>query len=97
AEGGKEVRRMNLVRNARSVALSRDGKLLAVGMNDGEVKLWEFENFRDRGAIKAHQDLVMSVAFSPDGKTLATASTDGTTKLWDVAGATKAPGVVKAK
>jgi WD40 repeat protein len=95
-EGGKEVRSMQVPSYVRYVAFSRDGKLLAGSLNNGEVKIWEFDNFRERLTIKAHQDLVMHVVFSPDGKMLATSGKDGNVKVWEMPGGGKPPAVATA-
>ena len=67
-----------------SVAFREDGKLLASGSRDGEVKLWEFPSGKEMRALKAHTDAVTKVVFHPDGKQLATGSYDGTVKLWNL-------------
>jgi WD40 repeat protein/transcriptional regulator with XRE-family HTH domain len=67
-----------------SVALSPDGKLLAAGTADGQVRIWQMENRRLLHTCKGHTDWVRSVAFSADGKILASGSHDRTIRLWDV-------------
>ena len=72
--------------SVRGVAFSPDGKRLAGGSWDGEVKVWDAASgamdlvlsSRSRGAVE-------SVAFSPDGRRLAGASHDKTVKVWDLA------------
>jgi eukaryotic-like serine/threonine-protein kinase len=66
-----------------SVALSPDGKTLAMAIDDGTVKLWSPKGGRVRLTLNAHAGPVWAVTFSPNGKLLATASDDGTVKLWD--------------
>jgi serine/threonine protein kinase len=69
-----------------SVAFSPDGKTLAMGIDDGSVKLWHPEAGRGvRLTLTGHTGPVWSLSFSPSGKTLATASDDGTVKLLDPA------------
>ncbi|MFB2917471.1 NB-ARC domain-containing protein [Aerosakkonema funiforme] len=67
-----------------SVAITPDGKLLASGDVDGEIRLWQVASGQLIYTHHAHADWVFSVAFSPDGKTLASASADQTIKLWDI-------------
>jgi WD40 repeat protein len=67
-----------------SLAFCKDGKRLASGSRDGEVKLWEFPSGRELLAFKGHSGAVTAVAFHPDGRQLATASYDHTVRLWDV-------------
>ncbi|MGO9109284.1 MAG: hypothetical protein ACLP9L_08635 [Thermoguttaceae bacterium] len=69
-----------------SVAFSPDGRLLAVGCDNGQIDLWPLDA---TGAIrplvlKKHQALVWSLAFSPDGKTLASGGADNNVVIWDV-------------
>ncbi len=67
-----------------SVALSPNGKLLAVGTANGEVRIWEMEKRRLLHNWKGHSDWVRSIAFSADGKLLASGSHDQTIRLWNV-------------
>ncbi|TFI55127.1 hypothetical protein BLD44_006540 [Mastigocladus laminosus UU774] len=67
-----------------SVAFSPDGKLLALGATNGDVRLYQVSDWKQLLICKSHANWVTSVAFSPDGKTLASASNDYTVKLWDI-------------
>jgi WD40 repeat protein len=64
-----------------SLALSRDGKLLAAGVFD-YVRLWDTATGSLRNDIKFGVSRVGGVALSPDGKLLATVS--GSVTLWDL-------------
>jgi WD40 repeat protein len=69
----------------RSVRFSPDGRLLALGDEQGRVWLYNTRTWMPRGRpLVAHTRAVVTVNFSPDGQTLATTSDDGTTRLWDV-------------
>ncbi|MFJ5288570.1 hypothetical protein [Streptomyces sp. NPDC088348] len=76
------------IRSAMSLALSPDGRTLAVGDAKGAVQLWDVST--DTGPrllgepLRGHTDLVESLAFSPDSRTLASGSDDRTVRLWDV-------------
>jgi len=69
-----------------SLALSRDGKLLASGSGDGTVKFWDLSS---GGALvsglKVSGREVRAVALSPDGRLLLTGDFDSLGRLWDVA------------
>ena len=67
-----------------SVALSPDGKLLAAGTANGEVRVWQMDTRRLLYTWKSHSDWVRTVAFSADGRFLASGSHDQTIRIWDV-------------
>ncbi len=57
---------------------------LAVGLQDGAIKLWNFTKETGIGVkvLRGHQSHVRSVAFSPKNQLLASGSRDGIIKLW---------------
>ena len=63
---------------------SPDGKLLAVGMADGEIQLRDAASLQLIHIIRAHSGLVTGVDFSSDGSLLVSSSYDGSVTLWDV-------------
>ncbi len=67
------------------VAFSPDDSVLAVGSEDGSVKLIDSASGSELHTLIGHSGPVYSVAFSLDGKSLATGSKDSTVKLWDTA------------
>ncbi|MBE9006167.1 pentapeptide repeat-containing protein [Fortiea sp. LEGE XX443] len=67
-----------------SVAFSPDGKFLATGDTNGEIRLYQVSNWRQVLICKGHTNWVPSLAFSPDSSILASSSSDHTVKLWDV-------------
>jgi WD40 repeat protein len=70
--------------NVLSISFSPNGKLLAIGDTNGEIRLWQVQNAKQILSLKGHESWVWSVSFSPDGQTLASSSQDCTAKLWDV-------------
>ena len=66
------------------MVFSSDGALLASGLEDGTVMLWDVASQTNSATLSRHPGGVTAVAFSPDGETLATGSRDNTVKLWDV-------------
>ncbi|GIK38370.1 MAG: hypothetical protein BroJett011_22030 [Chloroflexota bacterium] len=67
-----------------SVAFSPDGKVLAAGTAEGQVRLWRVTDGQPLLTCEGHLGAVWSVAFSPDGRLLASGSPDGTVRLWEV-------------
>lgn len=68
---------------------SPDGSLIAVGLTDHGVRLWNTADLTPVGAdIVATGSDVRALAFSPDGSTLAAAAGNGDVTVWDVASRT---------
>jgi WD40 repeat protein/serine/threonine protein kinase len=66
-----------------SVVLSLDGKLLAGGMADGTVKVWNVAKKSNPLLLQGHRGGVFAVAFGPAGR-LASAGADGIVPVWDL-------------
>jgi WD40 repeat protein len=63
---------------------SPDGRLLALGAVDGNVRFIDTVTGRVQAILVGHVDAVVALDFSPDGRTLATGSWDTKVRLWDV-------------
>lgn len=73
-----------------SIAITTDGKRLATGDANGEVRLSEVARPEVGGMdIPAHHGIVSALGFSADGGRLATGGADGLVTVWDVAGRTR--------
>ena len=68
-----------------ALALSPNGRLMAIGHTHGTVQLLEAGSYACRATLDGHTWTVYSLAFTPDGRTLLSGSADGTVRLWDVA------------
>src|SRR5207247_9335462 len=68
-----------------SIAFSPDGGLLASGVDDKSIRLWDVETGRSVRDLAAARRSVIYIAFSPDGRWLASGGDDKTIKIWEVA------------
>jgi WD40 repeat protein len=66
-----------------SVAFSKDGKLLATGGANGEIRFWRVSDGEQILTYKAHTSWVQSIDFNFNGLLFASCSDDQTVKLWD--------------
>jgi WD40 repeat protein/beta-lactamase regulating signal transducer with metallopeptidase domain len=66
------------------IALSKNGKTLAVSMGENAIQLLDLVSGQSQIPITdAHESLVRAVAYSPDGGRIVTGSSDGTVRIWD--------------
>jgi WD40 repeat protein len=68
-----------------SMAVSRDGRWIAVGCADGVVRLWTSAGERHDPARISHAGPVTRLVFTRAGDRLLTCSEDRTARLWNVA------------
>ena len=67
-----------------SLSFSPDGRFLAAGDEDGQVRVWNVETKELLAELDAHAHSVFALAFRPDNKILATAGDDRLIHLWDL-------------
>jgi hypothetical protein len=65
-----------------SLAISRDGSLLAVGTGESAVRIYELPSGRELPPLVGHQGAVRAVVFTPDGKRLISFDGEGTKLTW---------------
>jgi WD40 repeat protein len=76
--------KLKVKQSATTVAISPDGKQLAVAGRDRIVRLLDAEKGTVTKELKGHKHALASVVFSPDGKLLASGDLQATVKIWDV-------------
>jgi WD40 repeat protein len=82
---GAEIRAIPEPSGVSAVRFSPDGKLVALGNNDGTVRLLDVPDGKQKSQFKAHQGNIATLAFSDDGQKLATrGSYDGLLRVFDV-------------
>ncbi|MFH0903255.1 MAG: protein kinase [Pseudomonadota bacterium] len=67
------------------LAISLDGRLLGVSLDDGTVRLWDLATGRTNAVLRGHRSGVVAARFAPDGRLAATAGVDGTVRTWTTA------------
>jgi WD40 repeat protein len=77
-----------------ATAFSPDRKMIASGMADRRIILWDAATGKQQHTLKG-STAVTQVAFSPQGKTLASIGKDSVIRLWDVANS-KQPQILQA-
>jgi hypothetical protein len=80
----KQLTAVENKREVTAIAFSSDGKLLAYGAEDNQVRLWDTYSGRLLKTFEAHTQPITSVAFSQDGLILAASSKDKSIHLWDI-------------
>jgi WD40 repeat protein len=70
----------------RQWAFNRDGDRVAVGSEDGVVRVWSVPDSRPLTPLLRHEQAVDHVALTPDGSRLLTATQGGVIRIWELRG-----------
>lgn len=71
-------------RNPNYLQLSPDENLLAIGLGDREVHLWDWRANKPVGPVMMHDGTIHAVAFSPSGRTLMSVDESATLRFWNI-------------
>jgi WD40 repeat protein/serine/threonine protein kinase len=66
-----------------AIALHPKGELLAIGLNNGMVLLWDLATGKATAQFQRHSSPVTGLAFAPDGVRLVSAEWNGTIHIWE--------------
>lgn len=69
---------------ATSVTFSNDDQILAVGLMNGDIQLWDWQAGTVQMTLKGHTKRVSEVLFSPNQRFAFSASFDQNIKVWDI-------------
>lgn len=86
------------IQNAESkitaIAVSKDGNQLALGLNDGKMKV-NYLKERTELLLNRHKSTITALSFHPSGQLLVSSALDGLVMLWSVAQPDREPIVFK--
>ena len=66
------------------LAVSKDGRWIAAGTDEGDVSVWNAETRKQVWLREEHGDEISAVDFSPDATRLVSGSTNGKITIWDI-------------
>lgn len=70
--------------NGYDIKYSNDGMKLAVGLGNGQIKIFDSDRLSLLSTLHGHFKPVLSVSFSPDDKHLLSGSSDQTINIWNL-------------
>ncbi|MGE3778321.1 MAG: protein kinase, partial [Pirellulaceae bacterium] len=67
-----------------AVAWSPDGRYIASGSREGQLRIWDSANGRELHDLKRHRGRIVALSFAAGGRWLLSAGQDNSVVLWDV-------------
>lgn len=81
---GDKVWSTELASRGLAVAFSPNGKVVAVGHEDGAISIYSLESNERLRTLAGQNAAVNSLKFAPDGKTLVSGGRDGVIRVWSI-------------
>ena len=82
-ETGKEIKQFTpKFGTMHGVSFSPDGKRLAAGGSNGQIRVWEVETGKELMTYTGHQAKVDELRFTPDGKRIVSVGEDRLLRVW---------------
>jgi WD40 repeat protein len=69
---------------AQSLAFSPSGRTLAIGHENGVIRLLDAAGEKEKALLKGHEGKVTMLTYMKDGKAIASCSDDRTVRIWNV-------------
>ncbi|PWW80389.1 WD40 repeat-like protein [Tuber magnatum] len=68
----------------RSVCFSPDGRYLATGAEDKQIRVWDIQGRTIKQTFQGHEQDIYSLDFARNGRHIASGSGDRTVRVWDI-------------
>jgi WD40 repeat protein len=85
SDQGKPFRQFKIDAQVLALAVSPDGKTLAVGGSDQSVRIVDATDGKEHARLTGHQGPVCDVAYLPDARRVVSVSADGSGRVWSLA------------
>ncbi len=85
AEGVKSIGKVPTMKSVTAVKFNRAGSVLAVGMENGSILLWDLAGSELSQSLNGHQARVSDLQFDNTDKFLVSSSYDGSSMIWNMA------------
>ncbi|HJZ89641.1 MAG TPA: serine/threonine-protein kinase [Gemmataceae bacterium] len=82
-DSGEVSARLTYPAGVRGLSWAPDGTLLAAGVDDHHVHVWNVATRQPHAVLHGHGEAVLNVAFSSNGDLLFSADSEGKSRLWD--------------